>query len=173
MIHIDLFFIAVIFTILSPEQIQDISVYLDLSPSRSCTGWLSTGGGTRGIYLVHHLPAKLRLEATSTLPPEVRPHILPFGNQGLGTSSSSPPGSSSSARRKILLDKSTIIPNKLAVKKLIEKIELESEKNYKKKENKKKENPKELMKKTEIKKKEDCIDLEVETKMTNLQGLGP
>ena len=59
------------------------------------------------------------------------------------------------------------------MKTLIKKIELESEENCEKKEDKKKENPKKLMKKTEVKNKEECIDLEVKTKMTNLQGLGP
>jgi hypothetical protein len=37
----------------------------------------------------------------------------------------------------------------------------------------KKENQKKMMKKTKIKKKEDCIDLDEDTRMTNLQGLGP
>ena len=103
----------------------------------------------------------------------MRPHILPFRNPGSGTSSSTT-GSSSSARKKTSIDKiKIVIPNKLAVKKLIEKIELESEEKYKKEEYKKKENTKVLMKKTEMKKKEDVIDLEVKTRMTYLQGLGP
>ena len=124
-------------------------------------------------HIVHHLPTTLQLEATSALPPEVRPHILPFRNPGSGTSSSTT-GSSSSARKKTSIDKiKIVIPNKLAVKKLIEKIELESEEKYKKEEYKKKENTKVLMKKTEMKKKEDVIDLEVKTRMTYLQGLGP
>ena len=61
----------------------------------------------------------------------------------------------------------------MAVKKLIEKIELESEENYKKEESKKKENAKELMRKTKMKKKEEVIDLKVKTRKTYLQGLGP
>jgi hypothetical protein len=107
------------------------------------------------MNFVHHLPAKLRLEATSMLPPEVRPHILLFGTQGSGTSSSSPPGSSSSVRGKVSLDKRKITPNKLAVKNLIEKIELETDENCNNEENMKKENPKKMMKKTKIKKKEE------------------
>jgi hypothetical protein len=102
----------------------------------------------------------------------VRPHILPFGNPGSGTSSS-PPGSSSSARKKTTSLDKLVIPNKLAVQKLIEKIELESEEIYKKEESKKKENVKELMRKTKTKKKEEVIDLKVKTRKTYLQGLGP
>ena len=127
---------------------------MDLSPARRCTGWLSTGGGTRGMNLVHHLPAKLQVEATSTLPPEMRPHILLFGNQGSGTSSSSPPGSSSSEKGSMTLDldKGKLIQNNLAVKNMIEKIESGTEENIKKKEEKKKENQKKVRKNTEMKK---------------------
>ena len=41
----------------------------NLSPTSRYTGWLGTGGGTRGMNQVQDLPAKLRGEATSTLPP--------------------------------------------------------------------------------------------------------
>jgi hypothetical protein len=126
---------------------------------------------------VRDLPVKLQGEATSTLPPE-KPHILLFWNQSSGTSSSSPRGSTSSEKeRKVLdlnLDKEKLVQNKLEVRNMIEKIESGTEMNARKLgEEKKKENQKKVKKNSEMRKKEDNDDLKDETKMTNLQGLGP
>jgi hypothetical protein len=115
----------------------------------------------------------------------VRPHILPFGSSGSGTSAwtTSPPGSPSSCsvrKRKLSLEKQHVNPNTLAVKGMIDKIEsevdLEKEESCKKEESKKQEDKRKLFRKAEVKKKEDeelSIDLKVMTRMTNLQGLGP
>ena len=127
------------------------------------------------MNLVHHLPAKLQVEATSTLPPE-KPHILLFWNQSSGTSSSSPPGSTSSEKGGMALDldKGKHVQNNLEVRDLIKKIESGTEENARKREEeKKKENQKKVKKNSEMKKKEDKDDLKDETRMTNLQGLGP
>ena len=124
---------------------------------------------------VQDLPAKLRGEATSTLPPE-KPHILLFWNQSSGTSSSSPQGSTSSEKGRMVLDldKGKHVQNKLEVRNLIKKIESGTEENARKREEeRKKENQKKVKKNSEIRKKEDKDDLKDETRMTNLQGLGP
>ena len=124
---------------------------------------------------VRDLPVKLRGEATSTLPPE-KPHILLFWNQSSGTSSSSPRGSTSSekGRMELDLDKEKLVQNKLEVRNLIKKIESGTEENVRKQEEeRKKENQKKVKKNSEIRKKEDKDDLKDETRMTNLQGLGP
>ena len=124
---------------------------------------------------VRDLPVKLRGEATSTLPPE-KPHILLFWNQSSGTSSSSPRGSTSSEKggRELDLDKEQLVQNKLEVRNLIKKIESGTEENVRKQEEeRKKENQKKVKKNSEIRKKEDKDDLKDETRMTNLQGLGP
>ena len=72
------------------------------------------------------------------------------------------------------LDKGKHVQNNLEVRNLIEKIESGTEENVKKKEEeKKKENQKKVKKNSEMKKKEDKDDLKDETRMTNLQGLGP
>ena len=126
-------------------------------------------------HKIHPPPSTFpEIAATSTQPPELRPHILPFGTTGSGTSprTTSPPQSSSSARRKSLLDRD-IISNKLAVKTVVQKLELESEENYKQEEIKKKETEKKMSKKTMMKKKEDILDLSVKTVTAYLQGLGP
>jgi hypothetical protein len=105
----------------------------------------------------------------------VRPNILPFGTTGSGTSlwTTSPSRSSSSASRKRTssIDK-VVSSNKLAVKNLIEKIELESEENCKKEEAKKNENEKKLIRKTMMKKKEDNLDLKVVTKLLTCNDWG-
>ena len=147
---------------------------MDVSTARRHTGWLGTGGGTRGMNSVHNLPAKLQVEATSSLPPE-KPHILLFWDESSGTSTSlSPKGSSSSEneRQDLEMDKGKNVQND--IRKMIDKLESENDKKIdeeKKKENQKKE--KKVRKDSKIKKKENKNALEDELGMTNLQGLGP
>ena len=120
---------------------------------------------------VHNLPAKLQVEATSSLPPE-KPHILLFWDDSSGTSTSLSPSSSENERQDLEMDKGKNVQND--IRKMIDKLESENDKKIdeeKKKENQKKE--KKVRKDSKIKKKENKNALEDDLRMTNLQGLGP
>ena len=120
----------------------------ELSPAWRCTGWQSKSEGTWGSLVNHQLqPTFLERAATSSQPPEIRPHILLFGTTSSGTStatrSTSPtrPSASEKEERSSLVNRDKIsLSDKLSVRKVVETIE--SIEDHKQEEAKKKENEK-------------------------------